>query len=64
MWLAVDAAGPDIIAWPIDDAGTAGEPIVASTIGQLASRGTKIVVDGAADAPRRSCPVELTGLVP
>jgi hypothetical protein len=62
MWLAVDAAGPDVIAWPIDDAGTAGEPIVASTIGQLASRGTKIVVDGAADAPRRPCPVELTGL--
>jgi len=65
MWLAVDAAGPGIAAWPVDERGTMGEPIAAATLDQLASRSAhfdKVVVDGAADARQRPCPVEPSAL--
>lgn len=61
MWLAADAAGASVAAWPVDAAGRPGPPVVAATLDGLAPAGP-VVVDGAAAAPVLRCPVAIDAI--
>lgn len=61
MWLAVDAAGPGIRAWPVGDDGAVGAPLAVKELGALPG-GIPQVVDGATAARAVAPPVGIDEL--
>lgn len=67
MWLAVDAEGPGVRAWPLGVNGDGGEPIAAASLpallAGLPTRPDGLVVEGGAKAYDIALPAPLAALV-
>ncbi len=62
MWLAVDAAGPGVRAWPVGADGGTGSPIAAEALEAIGWESGPLVVDGAVTAPVQACPIAVGDL--
>ncbi|MCC6468019.1 MAG: 2-dehydro-3-deoxygalactonokinase [Alphaproteobacteria bacterium] len=62
MWLAVDAAGQRICAWPVGADGPAQVPVAVERLDLLPASPAPVVIDGSPDAPVLACPFAIDSL--